>query len=474
MGRRTHRHRPLAIFAAAVLCATALAPATASAGVSAAPIITPVVSPASPNGANGWYTSDVDVSFSIDFQGQANPSTGSECALISITADGVVTRTCTASSDGGPAVPEAVTIKRDATAPDLAPVITPATLVRNGPGVAAPFATDATSLVDTESCDPIDTTSVGTFSVQCQATDLAGNPATKSVPYTVEPNGPAASAAATKGDGQVAYVTQQFSSALVVTVTDAQGNPVPGETVSFRAPLSGASADLSRRSDVTNANGIASIRAFANDKAGGYVVRGKVPGAGSARFNLRNAPAPYFADGFSRGLRKWKRTGSVSIATGAGQPAPSALLRASGGKTFATHSFGDTYATACASASVRLNSLGNEAVALLRFRGAGDSGISRVSVETDRELFVRNDRVGGVKLSGQRLPLGAWHELELCTHVGGKGSISLFLDGSKIVSWRQRLGDRRIAALHLIENDVKTFSVNVDNVLVDGKPGTPA
>ncbi len=293
------------------------------------------------------------------------------------------------------------------------------------------------------------------------------------VPYTVQPHGPAAQVVATKGDGQVAYVTRQFASSLVVTVTDAQGNPVPGETVTFRAPLSGPSADLSRLTDVTNGNGVTSIRAFANNKVGGYVVTGKINGIGTARFNLRNAAAPYFADGFSKGLRKWKRTGDISIARGAGRPAPSMLLRASGGKTFATHRFGDAYATACASASVRLNSLGGEAVALLRFRGAGDSGISRVSVESDRELFVRNDRKGGVKLSGTKLPLGEWHEIELCTHIGAKGTISLYLDGTKILGWQQGLGDRRIAAIHLIENDVKTFSLNVDDVLVDRRPGVP-
>jgi len=120
-----------------------------------------------------------------------------------------------------------------------------------------------------------------------------------------------------------------------------------------------------------------------------------------------------------------------------------------------------------------LNSLGGDAVALLRFRGPGDSGISRLSVESNRELFLRNDRKGGVRLSGERLPLGEWHEIELCTHIGAKGTISLYLDGTKILGWNQRLGDRRIAAIHLIENDKKTFSLNVDGVLVDGAPGVP-
>jgi len=475
MGRRTQPPRPIVFLAGAVLCASALGPATASAGTGTAPIITANVSPASPDGANGWYVGNVMVDpFGINLQGQTELSRSADCdATADVTTDTAnADLTCMVDSTGG-SNSLTVPIKRDATDPTLAPEITPATLVLGGPGDAIPGAADATSGVDTKGCDPVDTSTVGAHSLQCQATDFAGNQATQMVNYTVEPHGAASAVTPTKGDGQAAYVFAQFASALAVTVTDAQGNPVPGETVTFHAPFSGPSADLSRPFEVTNANGVASIRAFANDKAGSYSVRGKVVAVGTARFDLRNAPAPYFSDGFAKGLRKWKRTGDVSIASGAGKPAPSASLRASDGKTFATHRFGDTYATACASAWVRLNSLGGQAVALLRFRGTGDSGISRVSVESDRELFVRNDRKGGVKLSGERLPLGGWHEIELCTEVGPKGSISLYLDGSKIVGWQQGLGDRRIAAIHLIENDVKTFSLNVDGVLVDRSPGTP-
>lgn len=475
MGRRTHPPRPAVLVAAAIVCAAALGPATASARVGTEPIIAATVSPASPDGANGWYTVDVDVSFTVDFQSQTGGTNDPACDVITtISVDTPGTDvTCSAQSDGGAATPVTVTIKRDATDPILAPQITPATLVHNGPGNAVPGATDATSGVDTAGCGPVDTSAVGTFSLQCQATDFAGNQAIKNVPYTVEAHGPAAAIAPTKGDGQVAYVNDLFDSPLVVSVTDAHGNPVPDELVTFHAPLSGASADLSRLSHPTNSNGMVSIRAYANNKVGSYAVKAKVAGVPATRFDLRNAPTPYFADGFSNGLRKWKRTGDISITKKAGKPAPSALLRARDGKTFATHRFKDTYPTVCASAWVRLNSLGGQAVALLRLRGPGDSGISRVSVESDRELFVRNDRKGGVKLSGRRLRLGEWHEIELCTHVGAKGSISLYLDGTKILGWRLNLGDRRIAAIHLIENDVKTFSVNIDGVLVDRKPGTP-
>jgi hypothetical protein len=473
MRRLTHHPRAAAFVAAAIVFAAVFVPVTAS----AAATVTANVTPATPNGLNGWYNSGtIDVTFDITIpMGETEQSRSPDCAGISITTDTPSTVvSCTVTTDVGlPTTAATDPIKRDATDPALNPQITPATLVLNGPGTATPNATDATSGVATQSCESVDTSTVGTRSLQCTATDMAGNQVSETVPYTVQPNGPAAAVAATKGDGQVAYVTRQFASSIVVTVTDAQNNPVPGETVTFRAPLSGPSADLSRLTDVTNNNGVASIRAFANDKVGSYVVTGKIKGIGTARFDLRNAAAPYFSDGFSKGLRKWKRTGNISIARGAGRPAPSMLLRANGAKTFATHGLGRSYATACASASVRLNSLGGEAVALIRLRGPGDSGISRVSVESDRELFVRNDRKGGVKLSGKRLPLGEWHDIELCTHVGGKGTISLYLDGAKILGWRQGLGDRGIAAIHLIENDVKTFSLNVDDVLVDRRPGAP-
>ncbi len=476
MERRTHSPRAVTLVAAAIVFVAALGPGTASAiPAPKVPNVVVNVTPA-PNGSNGWYRSgSIDVTFNVTIpMGEVESQRDAACdQTTTINTDTVgTTVSCTVTTDAGPGT-DSVTIKRDATNPALSPQITPATLVLNGPGNAVAGATDATSGVASSSCGAVDTTSAGAHSVQCTATDNAGNMNSVMVPYTVQPNGPAASVAITKGDGQIAYVTDQFPVSLVVKVTDAQGNPVPGETVTFRAPFSGPSADLSRPSAVTNANGTVSSRAFANDKVGSYVVRAKLGSVGTARFDLRNAAAPYFADGFRNGLRKWNRTGDISVAKSAGQPKPSMLLRANDGKTYATHRFGHTYATACASASVRLNSLGNQAVALMRFRGPGDSGVARVSVETDRELFVRNDRVGGVKLSGSKLPLSEWHEIELCTHIGAKGSISLFLDGTKILSWRQRLGDRRMAAIHLIENDVKTFSLNVDDVLVDRKPGVP-
>jgi hypothetical protein len=74
-----------------------------------------------------------------------------------------------------------------------------------------------------------------------------------------------------------------------VTVSDALSNPVPGVTVNFTGPASGAGATLSAASAVTGANGVASVNATANSKAGSYTVVGSVAGfSTTALFNLTN------------------------------------------------------------------------------------------------------------------------------------------------------------------------------------------
>ena len=79
------------------------------------PLITPSVSPASPNGKNGWYTGNVNVSFSL-----ADPdspvATRTGCASLAVTTDGTRVLTCAATSSGGTAS-KSVTVKRDASAP---------------------------------------------------------------------------------------------------------------------------------------------------------------------------------------------------------------------------------------------------------------------------------------------------------------------------------------------------------------------
>jgi hypothetical protein len=99
--------------------------------------------------------------------------------------------------------------------------------------------------------------------------------------------GPPASITATGGTPQFAMLGATFPSALQVTVTDANGLPVAGATVTFTAPSNGASAALSSVTAVTNASGVASVTATANNIPGSYIVTASV-GAISTPFSLTN------------------------------------------------------------------------------------------------------------------------------------------------------------------------------------------
>jgi hypothetical protein len=91
------------------------------------------------------------------------------------------------------------------------------------------------------------------------------------------------------GSGQNADVRTAFANPLVVAVKDSSNNPVAGVTVSFFAPMSGASSTLSMTSVLTDSNGLASVSASANATAGQYNVTASVVGVPTpATFNLTN------------------------------------------------------------------------------------------------------------------------------------------------------------------------------------------
>jgi len=87
------------------------------------PTVTPTVT--GTLGNNDWYTSDIDVSWTVTDPDSTVTST-SGCDATTVTADtGGVTFTCTATSDGGTAS-ASVTVKRDATAPTATATASPA------------------------------------------------------------------------------------------------------------------------------------------------------------------------------------------------------------------------------------------------------------------------------------------------------------------------------------------------------------
>lgn len=150
------------------------------------PVITPNVS--GTLGNNGWYVSDVTVTWSV-VDNESPISSSSGCDEINITADqAATTYTCEATSAGGTAS-ESVTIKRDATAPIVSLIGGPA----NGgsyyfgsvPAAPTCSASDALSGLDGACVVTGYSNAVGSHTVAASAMDEAGNSGSASASYTV-------------------------------------------------------------------------------------------------------------------------------------------------------------------------------------------------------------------------------------------------------------------------------------------------
>jgi hypothetical protein len=129
----------------------------------------------------------------------------------------------------------------------------------------------------------------GTYAAS--ATAGAASAASYALTNTV---GPPASIAATGGTPQSTIVATAFGGVLQATVKDAGNNPVPGATVTFTLPASGASGKfpgaLSAVSATTNASGVAvSPTVTANATIGSYSATASVTGVATpATFSLQN------------------------------------------------------------------------------------------------------------------------------------------------------------------------------------------
>ena len=104
--------------------------------------------------------------------------------------------------------------------------------------------------------------------------------------------GAASTIAVSSGSGQSATVGAGFTSPLVALVTDANGNPVSGATVTFTPPGSGASATIGGgNTAVTNASGLATSGTLtANTTAGTYNVTAAATGTNTVNFSETNNP----------------------------------------------------------------------------------------------------------------------------------------------------------------------------------------
>lgn len=87
----------------------------------------------------------------------------------------------------GPVIPAGGNLRIDLTPPTLAPTVSPNPVPLHGTATVSPNATDALSGIDPAltSCGPVDTSTPGSHTVSCTATDRAGNTRTASASYTV-------------------------------------------------------------------------------------------------------------------------------------------------------------------------------------------------------------------------------------------------------------------------------------------------
>ena len=153
------------------------------------PTITPSIS--GTLGTNGWYTSDIVVSWSVT-DGQSSISSQSGCGATTISSDTAgTTLTCTATSAGGTSS-ASVTVKRDATHPTVTcttPAPGPVYVLAGAGGAVSASVADAappgSGPAATSASAPATVSTVGNRAVQLNGLDLAGNSTAVSCPYRV-------------------------------------------------------------------------------------------------------------------------------------------------------------------------------------------------------------------------------------------------------------------------------------------------
>ncbi len=100
----------------------------------------------------------------------------------------------------------------------------------------------------------------------------------------------------TSGTPQSTTILSAFAAPFTVVVKDPEGNPISNLTVTFTAPLTGASGTFAGgvNTAVTDSSGIATSGVFtANRIAGSYTVQATSPSiTGAANFSLTNTPGP--------------------------------------------------------------------------------------------------------------------------------------------------------------------------------------
>ena len=226
------------------------------------PVITPSVS--GTLGNNGWYTSNVGVSWTV-VDNESSISSSSGCGPTTISSDTTgTTLTCTATSAGGTAS-QSVTIKRDATAPSIGGSAAPAPNANgwNDEDVTVSFTcSDGTSGVATCSSPQTLSTEGAGQSAGGTATDNAGNTASTTVAgVNIDKTAPTATATPTPAANANGWnntsVTVTFAGGDALSGVDSCSDAVVLSSEGTGQSASGTCTDLAGNvSDTATASGI--------------------------------------------------------------------------------------------------------------------------------------------------------------------------------------------------------------------------
>jgi hypothetical protein len=138
--------------------------------------------------ASGWYRTAVTMFWNWSDKVESSGMDTAQCpSTTTVSTEGVSTLTVTCKDFAGNTGSASKTVKLDETAPTLAPTIAQSVYPFQGKAKLAvvPHASDALSGVATASCEKVDTSWPGKWTLTCTATDNAGNTGTATVPYIV-------------------------------------------------------------------------------------------------------------------------------------------------------------------------------------------------------------------------------------------------------------------------------------------------
>ncbi len=201
------------------------------------------------------------------------------------------------------------------------------------------------------------------------------------------------------------------------------------------------------------------------------------PSPPSEAITVQDGPPPppsIFADDFSSGgFSNWSSVIGLSIDVASGGVAPpSARAQVNAAPASASRVLGDTFTSLCVSANVNRASQAANFIALLRLQTAAAVPVARVFLNSSGVLWMKSDVSGLQVSSGTQIGTG-WHNIELCGTVGATGTWNLYRDGVPIVAgWVANAGSTPVGRIEIGDTLAKTFTVNLDDVVVDLVPGS--